>query len=50
MAPAAGKRSVTRPGPVAFVPVDWDPYSTDAVVVGRTRSGDLIAPLVPLSR
>ena len=49
MAPAAGTRTV-NPGPVAFVPVDWDPYSTDAVVVGRTRSGDLIAPLVPLSR
>ncbi len=45
-----GTRSFTRPGPVAFVPVDWDTSATDAVVVGRTKRGDVVAPLVPLSR
>jgi hypothetical protein len=45
-----GARRFTRPGPIAIVPVDWDTSTTDAVVVGRSRSGDVIAPLVPLSR
>ena len=42
-----GARRFTRPGPVAVVPVDWDPATTDAVVLGRTAGGDVIAPLVP---
>ena len=33
-----GTRTFTRPGPIAFVPVDWDTASTDAVVLGRTKS------------
>jgi DNA-binding transcriptional regulator YdaS (Cro superfamily) len=32
---------------VAVAPVDWDPATTDAVVLGRTAGGDVIAPLVP---
>jgi hypothetical protein len=42
-----GTRRFSRPGPVAVVPVDWDALKTDAVVVGRTAGGTVIAPLVP---
>jgi hypothetical protein len=44
-----GTRRFTRSGPVAIVPVGWDAQKTDAVVVGRTRGGAVIAPLVPQS-
>ena len=39
-----GTRRFTRAAPVAVVPVDWDPLTTNAVVVGRTRGGAVIAP------
>jgi len=45
-----GTRRFTRAGPVAVVPVDWDPLTTDAVVVGRTRGGAVIAPRVAPAR
>jgi hypothetical protein len=42
-----GTRRVTRPGPVAIIPADWDPATADAVVLGRTARGAVVAPLVP---
>jgi hypothetical protein len=45
-----GTRRFTRPGPVALVPVDWNPLETDAVVVGRTAGGAVVAPLIPRRR
>ncbi len=42
-----GTRSFTRPGPIALVPVDWDTSSTDAIVLGRTKSGAVVTPLAP---
>jgi hypothetical protein len=45
-----GTRRFTRPGPVAVVPADRDSATTDAVVVGRTTGGAVVAPLVPRSR
>jgi hypothetical protein len=42
-----GTRRLSRPRPVAVVPVDWDTTTTDAVVLGRTARGAVIAPLVP---
>jgi hypothetical protein len=44
-----GTRRLSRPRPVAVVPVDWDTATTDAVVLGRTARGAVIAPLVPES-
>lgn len=45
-----GTRRFTRAAPVAVVPVDWDPLTTDAVVVGRTRGGAVIAPSIAPAR
>lgn len=45
-----GTRRFTRAAPVAVVPVDWDPLRTDAVVVGRTRGGAVIAPSIAPAR
>jgi hypothetical protein len=41
----AGDKRITRPGPVAVVPVDWDPREVEAVVYGRTKDGAVVAPL-----
>lgn len=48
-----GRRRIERPGPIALIPASWlpdDPQGTrppDAVVIGRTADGTIVAPASP---